>query len=216
VRLPLPAILVITDRHQTRRSLEDTAVALFAGGCRWLSLREKDLAPADRCALLLRLIKLGTPWGARIMVHDDASAALASGAAGVHLPAGASVAEARRMLGPSAFIGQSAHHGDDIVRAAEEGADYATLSPIFVTASKPGYGPALGLSPFAKSWPIPVLALGGIDETNIAALLAAGAAGAAVMGSAMRAADPQVFMARLLVEGRLVAAGRSGAHVDPT
>jgi thiamine-phosphate pyrophosphorylase len=212
VRLPLPAILVITDRRQARRSLEDTAAALFAGGCRWLSLREKDLAPAERRTLLLRLIELGTPWGASVMVHDDAGAALAAGAAGLHLPAGASVVEARRRLGPSALIGQSAHHGDDIVRAAQEGADYATLSPIFVTASKPGYGPALGLSHFAKSWPIPVLALGGIDETNIAAVLAAGAAGAAVMGGAMRAADPRGFMARLLAEGGLLAVGRSGAH----
>jgi thiamine-phosphate pyrophosphorylase len=198
VRLPHPPVLVITDRRQSKTALEETASALFAGGCRWLSLREKDLAPGDRFALLRRLIERGKPWGATVMVHDDLAAALESGAAGLHLPAGASVAAARQRLGPAPLIGQSAHHPEEIIRAAEEGADYATLSPIFVTASKPGYGPALGLSLFARSWPIPVLALGGIDATNMDTCLAAGAAGVAVMGNAMRAKDPQAFMANLL------------------
>jgi len=213
VRLPDPPLLVITDRHQARASLEDAAKALFAAGCRWLSLREKDLPWAERTALLRRLVTLGAAWNATVMIHDDLAAVIETGASGLHLPAGASVAAARRRLGAAVLIGQSAHDGDAILRAAGEGADYVTLSPIFITASKPSYGPALGLSFFAQRWPLPVLALGGIDETNIAACLESGAAGAAVMGGAMRAEDPGLFMAGLLARmGRRLAPNQGCTH----
>lgn len=207
MRLPQPAVLVITDRGQARRPLDDIAAALFAGGCRWLSLREKDLPDLERRALLQRLVALGKACDAIVTVHDDLAAAAALGI-GIHLPADGSVAVARRVLGAGAIIGISAHSVDDVARAAAEGADYATLSPIFLSASKPGYGPALGLEALHRSWPLPVLALGGIDATNAAACLAAGAAGVAVMGEAMRADDPRAFMADLLARlaGDLAAA----------
>ncbi len=76
-----------------------------------------------------------------------------------------------------------------------------TLSPIFLTISKPGYGPAVGLDALAEAARRsqgPVVALGGIDESNIAACLAAGARGIAVMGDVMRAADPEATVRRLL------------------
>lgn len=200
--LPLPPVLVITDRRQTRLRLPDLAQALLEGGCRWLSLREKDLQPEERCALLRRLVEEGRSRAATIMVHDDLAAAQASGAAGVHLPAGGSIAEARRVLGPGKLVGRSAHRAADVAAAAADGADYVTLSPIFASASKPGYGPALGVETLraapATAWPVPVIALGGIDAANAAACLAAGASGIAVMGEAMRAADPRQFMAGLL------------------
>lgn len=211
--LPLPPLLVITDRYQTRTSLEEVAGGLFAGGCRWLSLREKDLAAADRLALLRRLIALGATWRARVTVHDDVAAAAAAGAAGVHLPAQGDARAARRLLGNEALIGQSAHNADEVERAAAAGADYVTLSPIFATISKPGYGPALGVAILGQAWPLPVLALGGIDASNAGQCLAAGADGVAVMGSAMRAADPRGFMADLLAGmGARLAARRPSAH----
>ena len=86
--------------------------------------------------------------------------------------------------------------------AAKGGADAITLSPIFASASKPGYGPALGLERLgevAAVSPIPVIALGGIeDEAGVRACLVAGAAAVAVMGAAMRAADPDRLLARLI------------------
>ena len=210
--LPHPPLLVITDRHQARASLEDIARQLFAGGCRWLSLREKDLPAADRLALLGRLLALGVSYGARVMVHDDLAAAAKTGA-DLHLPAGGDASEARRILGRSALIGQSAHNADEIARAAEAEGDYVTLSPIFATISKPGYGPALGLAILGQQYPLPVLALGGVEAENAASCLAAGAAGIAVMGGAMRALDPRSFMADLLARvGPILAPRQSGAH----
>ncbi len=201
MRLPDPPLLVITDRSQARRPLEDVAAAAFAAGCRWLSLREKDLPAAARRDLLRRLIALGRPYGATVGIHDDIDAALAEGAAAAHLPDGASARDARARLGGRVLIGVSAHGAAGIARAAADGADYVTLSPLFVSASKPGYGPALGLERFAelaRAAPLPVLALSGIDPTTVAAALAAGAAGAAVMGAIMAAADPAHVVSALI------------------
>jgi thiamine-phosphate pyrophosphorylase len=217
LRLPEPPLLVITDRHQAQAPLESVASALFAGGCRWLSLREKDLPAPERLALLRRLVALGRPFHATVTVHDDLEAAMAAGAAGIHLPAGASPRAARARLGDGALIGVSAHQAADIMAAAAEGADYATLSPIFPTESKPGYGPALGLGPLGEASPLPVLGLGGIAIGNIASCLAAGASGVAVMGAAMRAADPRRYMADLLAAAApALAAARGRAHSRET
>jgi thiamine-phosphate pyrophosphorylase len=202
VILPAPPVLVITDRQQARIPLEEVAEALFAGGCRWLSLREKDMPAVERLALLRRLVALGARWQASVMIHDDLDAAAEADAAGVHLPADGSPTEARRRLCGAALIGQSAHGADDVTRAAGAGVDYVTLSPVFITASKPGYGPPLGLDILGRKWPIPVLALGGIDEMNASACVRSGASGIAVMGEAMRAEDPRAFMAGLLARMR--------------
>ena len=196
--LPLPSLLVISDRSQARAPLDEIAAGLFAGGCRWFSLREKDLPAAERLDLLKKLVALGATWGATITVHDDIDAALQAGAAGVHLPAGASVEHARARLGATALIGQSAHDSGEIARAADAGADYVTLSPIFLSASKPGYGPALGIDLFRIPAPLPMIALGGIGPDNARACLDAGAAGVATMGGAMSARDPAVYAAALL------------------
>jgi thiamine-phosphate pyrophosphorylase len=81
------------------------------------------------------------------------------------------------------------------------GADYVTASPVFVTASKPGYGPPLGLDGLARIVAAargPVIALGGITEGNAAECLAAGACGIAVMGEVMRSAEPRISVQQLL------------------
>ncbi len=126
--------------------------------------------------------------------------------ASVHLP-GTSSAEmsavvdgVRRRVGSAALIGISAHSQGDVAAAAAAGADYVTLSPIFLTQSKPGYGPALGVAALrsAAASRIPVLALGGVTAANAGQCLAAGAGGLAVMGEIMRADDPFHALAALL------------------
>jgi thiamine-phosphate pyrophosphorylase len=211
--LPDPPILIVTDRRQARRPLEELAEAVFSGGGRWLSLREKDLDAAERVALLRRLVALGRDCGATVTVHEDVAAALAAGAAGVHLPARVSPAAARHMLGPGALVGGSAHDEAELAAFAEGGADYATLSPIFASASKPGYGPALGLERLgraAAATTLGLVALGGVDADNAARSIAAGAAGVAVMGEVMRAADPAAVMAGLIKTVRAALAARRG------
>ena len=202
--LPDPPLLIITDRKQARRGLLKVAEAAFRGGARWLSLREKDLEPAPRLALLRELVELGERHGAAVTLHGDAETALAAGAAGVHLPAGGGVEAARRHLGPRALIGISAHDESELAAAAACGVDYATVSPVFPSASKPGYGPALGpegLRSMLRAADCPVLALGGIAPQNLRGCIAAGAAGVAVMGPVMRASDAHALVTEMI--GRL-------------
>jgi len=200
VNLPSPPLLVISDRSQARRPLPVIAAAAFRGGCRWFSLREKDLPAGERRELLRALLALGRDHGATVTVHDDIVAAVATGADGVHLPGGGDPETARRLL-PHGLIGVSAHSPQEAAAQLAAGADYVTLSPIFLTESKPGYGPALGLDSLAEAARLsdgPIVALAGIDATNLAACLGAGARGIAVMGEIMRAADPEAAVRRLI------------------
>ena len=200
MKLPVPPLLVISDRRQARRPLEEVAEAVFAGGCRWFSLREKDLTPEERRVLLGELVSLGRRFGAVVTAHEDIEAVAAIGADGVHVPGGGSPDAVRARL-PGALIGASAHSADEAVALLRAGADYVTVSPVFMTASKPGHGPALGLeglASIAARSPGPVVALGGITPENAAQCVAAGARGVAVMGEVMRSVDPQATVERIL------------------
>ena len=200
MKLPDPPLLVISDRSQAKRPLLEIAEAAFRGGCRWFSLREKDLLEEQRRALLADLVALGRRYGATVMAHQDAEAIEAIGAAGLHLPGGSDPAAMRRHL-PNALIGVSTHSAQEAAAQLRAGADYVTLSPIFLTDSKPGYGPALGLDALAAAASLasgPIVALGGITPANAAQCLAAGAHGIAVMGEIMRAADPEAAVRRLI------------------
>ncbi len=203
--LPTSGLLLITDRRLAApRPIEDVVAAAFAAGCRWVSLREKDLTHAERTALLRRLVTLGRAYGAAVTVHDDVEAALATNAAGVHLPAGGSSAAARRRLGPSALIGVSTHDLTEAREAAADGADYVTFGPVFASLSKPGYGAdetAAGIDRLREATaalPVPVAALGGVTAASARRCLEAGAAAVAVIGAIVAAADPAAATAALL------------------
>jgi thiamine-phosphate pyrophosphorylase len=209
-RAPLPGpLLVITDRHQARHPLEAIAAAVGRGGGRWLLFRDKDLAARERRDLALRLARIAAEQGFALSVSADVELAAAVGAAGVHLQAVGEVAAARERLADG-IIGASAHSLADVAAAAAAGADYVTLSPIFLTESKPGYGPALGIESLrtAAALGIPVLALAGVTAATAGACLAAGASGVAVMGEVMRARDP----ARIVRD--LIAASGAAAKLE--
>jgi thiamine-phosphate pyrophosphorylase len=80
--------------------------------------------------------------------------------------------------------------------------DYAVAGPAFATASKPGYGPALGvdgLAAIARATAIPVVVIGGIAAHAIPEVMEAGVAGVAVMGTVMRAVEPDVVIKQILM-----------------
>lgn len=204
VPLPRPPLLLITDRRRVvAGSVEGVVVAAFEAGCRWVMVREKDLAAAALTAFASRLVGLARHYRASVLVNGDAAVAAAAGAAGVHLQAGADVGAARRALGPRALIGVSTHTPAEAEAAAQAGADYVTFSPVFATASKPGYGPTdesglARLAAVAGGLSLPVIALAGVTAANASACLAAGAAGIAVMGPVMGAADPAAVVRELI------------------
>jgi len=193
LKIPDPPLLVVTDRSQARQPLDEIVTAALKAGCRWMSLREKDLADVDLILLARGLLPLTRSADAFLLLHGEASLAKLAGVDGVHLPAGADTAIARALLGPEKLIGVSIHTVVEAEAVDERSADYALAGPAFETSSKPGYGPEIGrkgLAEIARAARVPVLAIGGIHATRVGELVAAGAAGVAVMGGVMRAADP--------------------------
>ena len=201
---PLPSrLLAVTDRHGHARPLADTVQAALDGGVHWIWFRDRDLDPEARRSLGAGIAARVRAAGAFLTVGGDIALAEALGADGVHLGGGTGpewITAARAALGPDALIGISAHARVEVEAAARTGADYVTLSPIFPTASKPGYGPALGPEGIAaaRRADLPIVALGGVTPERIPLCRDAGAAGVAVMGTLMRAAGPAAAARRIL------------------
>ena len=193
MRLPQPPLLVVTDRHQASAPLERVLAACFAAGCRWASVREKDLPPAGQVALAKRLGALAADHDVRLALHGDPRLARDAGLDAVHLASGSDAAAARALLGKDAFIGTSVHSVREAEGLDAALVDYAIAGPAYVSASKPGYGPALGpagIAGICRASPVPIIAIGGIATGAVAEIIAAGAAGVAVMGGIMRAREP--------------------------
>jgi thiamine-phosphate pyrophosphorylase len=192
MKLPDPPLLVVTDRRQARHPLKDIVTAAFEAGCRWVSLREKDL-PRDEQILLARsLMPIAHAHGAKLMLHGEASLANAAGVDGVHLSSGSDAAATRARIGVAKLVGVSIHTVTEAQAIAPAFTDYALAGPAFETASKPGYGPEIGrkgLFEIARAARVPVLAIGGVNTARVSELIAAGCAGIAVMGGVMRAND---------------------------
>jgi len=191
---------VLTDRYQAARSgrsLVETVARAVDAGAPAILFREKDLAPRDRQDLGEEVAARCA--GAELIVASDPTLARHLGAGTVHLATADTWPDADDLV-----VGRSCHSDDELAEAAEHQAEYATLSPVFDTTSKPGYGPPLGLDTFAElvaATPVPVVALGGIDATNTPRCLEAGAAGVAVMGAVMAAPDPGAAVRELLSAG---------------
>jgi thiamine-phosphate pyrophosphorylase len=201
VRIPVPPLLLVTDRSQARRPLEEIVARACAAGGRWVSLREKHLPAAEQIALARTLLAIVRGHDVRLTLHGEADVAFAAGADGVHLSAQGNAGAARALLGPGALIGKSIHSAVEAAAIDPRVVDYAVAGPAYQTASKPGYGPALGpngLAAISRSARVPVIAIGGIEPDNAASVLAAGAAGIAVMGSVMRTDDPGQVIEDLL------------------
>lgn len=206
--MTLPSLVVLTDRRQAEaagHTLIEAAVGAVDGGARALLLREKDLPVVERIGLAAILTGVLHEVGGRLIVASDAELALRVGADGVHL-ANDEPWPDRQQFPAEFLVGRSCHNRADIGEAIDSNASYITLSPIFLTESKPGYGPALGTAALA-GLPIPTFALGGVTAERAAACREAGATGVAVMGAIMRADDPRVEVARFVEALDAVATG---------
>jgi len=175
----------ITDRTQAGglTPLLERIGEHLRGGLEWIQIREKDLRDGELYRFARDVMALPNPHGTRILINSRTDIALAVGAHGVHLPDHSYGPNELRRITPAGFlIGVSCHDVGGLRRAEEEGADFATYSPIFASRSKPGYGPALGVARLAEACRavrIPVLALGGITAGDVQTCCDAGAAGIA-------------------------------------
>jgi thiamine-phosphate pyrophosphorylase len=198
---PNPPLLLVTDRRQARRPLPEIVGAALSAGCRWISLREKDLPEDEQVPLARMLIPMIRRHAALLSIHGAATLAKLAGVDGVHLPSGADAAAARAELGPQKLIGVSIHTVTEAEAIDPAIVDYALAGPAFETVSKPGYGPEIGrkgLAEMARAARAPLLAIGGINTLRVAEVIAAGCAGVAVMGGVMRATDPGLAVGALV------------------
>ena len=154
-------------------------------GVTHLQIREKDVSATLQLELARSVAETAHETGLRILVNGRFDIALAAGVDGVHLPADGLPLEAVRRHVPEGFlIGVSAHTFDEVVGAKEGGADMILFGPIFAS---PGKGDGVGLEKLREvcraAAPIPVVALGGVDESNFRSTLDSGASGFAAIRS---------------------------------
>jgi thiamine-phosphate pyrophosphorylase len=159
----------------------EAAVRAVEGGATVIQLRLKGAPTGD-------VVETGKPFRdlpATFVVNDDVEAALALGADGVHL--GRDDPGAERALEGGLMLGLSASRVEQAIAGERLGATYIGAGPVWATPSKPDADPPIGLDGLAAicaAVSIPVVAIGGLDATNAADCVAAGAAGVAVVRAA--------------------------------
>ncbi len=187
--------------HLHRGHLE-VAQAALAGGATVIQLRDKERPGKALLSLAQELRQLTRAYQATFIVNDRLDIALASEADGVHLGQDdLSIAIARRLLGPGAVIGASVTTAAQAREAAEAGASYLGVGPIFPTDSKADAGEAIGLAAIihiGRAVSIPVLAIGGLTCDNVRSVIAAGAEGVAVISAVTDAPNMIAATAALL------------------
>jgi thiamine-phosphate pyrophosphorylase len=165
------------------------------GGVKTVQLREKGLATHELYSLACELRKITSDFKANLIINDRVDIALAVEADGVHLGwQSLPFPVVRRLVGSERLIGVSTHYRQEALQAQSCGADYITFGPIFDTPSKTELLRPTGVEEILKlkkEIHIPVVALGGINERNVEAVLDGGADGIAVISSIMQADDPE-------------------------
>lgn len=160
---------------------------VVAAGVDWVQIREKDVSASELLELARQAVRAGV---ARVIINDRLDVALAAGAAGVHLghasiPARDAVRWCRQANAPADFmIGVSCHSLEGAKEAESAGASYTYFGPIYETPSKIPFGAPHGIAELATvctAVRIPVIAIGGVNESNAAECIKAGVAGIAAI-----------------------------------
>jgi thiamine-phosphate pyrophosphorylase len=195
-------VYLVTEESLSRgRRTEEVALAALAAGVRVIQVREKD-GPARRALEVARELREPTRRaGALLIVNDRIDIALACDADGVHLGQGdVPLDVARVLLGEDALIGLSITAESQLAVADAPAADYLGVGAIFPTGSKADATltglPLLAASRLATT--APIVAIGGIDATNVGRAIEAGADAVAVISAITGAPDPAAAAAALL------------------
>lgn len=185
----------------------DGARLALEGGCRWVQLRMKEATEAEFMDAAAEIGRLCKEHGATFVLDDHVEWVEKTGADGVHLGKNdMPIDEARKILGNDKIIGGTANTFDDVERLYRQGANYIGCGPFRFTTTKKNLSPVLGLEGYQhivdqmKSHGInlPIVAIGGILESDIKSILATGVSGIAVSGGILNAENPAEEMQRFL------------------
>ena len=204
-------VFYVTDRKSlpgaSPADLLDKIRMAADAGCDFVQIREKDLSARALLELTREAVRIATQTGSmRVIVNDRLDVALAAGAAGVHLgessiPAETVIQWRRGGNAPADFlVGVSCHSLEDVHAAEKAGASYAFFGPIFDTPSKRSFGAPQGvdrLRQVCRAVKLPVIAIGGVDQTNAAECVNAGAAGIAAIRMFQHATDAKLLAAEI-------------------
>ena len=180
--------------------LLDLVRAAVGGGVRCVQLREKSLGTRAFVSRALALRRLLRGSGVLLIINDRLDVALACEADGVHVGQDDIPVEVVRRHMPDAIVGLSVGSPAELDAGAALDVDYLSPSPLFATRSKPDAGPPVGLDglrTMRDRCNLPLVAIGGIDAGNAAAVFAAGADGIAVVSAIVAADDPATASAAL-------------------
>jgi thiamine-phosphate pyrophosphorylase len=173
------------------RSHEDVAGAAIDGGASAIQLRAPELDDDRLTRVADAIAARARDAGVRFLVNDRVDVARASGADGAHVGQADAWRRARDRLGPELLLGVSVGNVEEARAAEDAGADYLAVT-VWSTPTKPEAVPTGldGLRAVAETTTLPVVGIGGIDAGNARDVLAAGAAGVAVIGAVAGAPDP--------------------------
>ncbi|HCM1363657.1 TPA: thiamine phosphate synthase [Vibrio parahaemolyticus] len=187
-------LYLVTDDQQDLSTLKHVVRKAVEGGVTMVQVREKhgDVRAFIERAQAVKTILEGT--GVPLIINDRVDVALAVDADGVHLGQSDMPAEiARQLIGPNKILGLSIETEDQLAEADSLPIDYIGLSSIFATPTKTntkkhwGIG---GLKMALNTTSLPIVAIGGINETNIPALSATGVHGLALVSAICHAENP--------------------------
>lgn len=178
----------------------ETLGRMYEAGVDIIQLRDKSADDATLYRLSRRGAEIARQHQKLFVVNDRADIAAASGAQGVHVGQEELPVEAvRRVVGPDVVIGVSTHSIEQVRAAVLDGADCIGCGPTFASHTKSfGEFPGLDfLRQASRETGLPAFAIGGIDELNLAAVMATGIHGVAVSGGILNAERPFEIAARM-------------------
>ena len=195
-------LYAVTDRFWLDgRRLYDVVNESLDGGVTFLQLREKELDSEDFLSEAKEIKALCREYDVPFIINDNVEIAKKIDADGVHV--GQSDMEAldvRKTLGPDKIIGVSASTVEQALKAQAHGADYLGVGAVFATGSThvaTRLTPVSTLNEICRAVPIPVVAIGGITEQNVALLSKSGICGAAVISAIYAKDDIKLAASRL-------------------
>jgi len=174
------------------RDLLQIAREAIAGGARLIQYRDKMREKGEQFATANAVQALCRESGALFFMNDHADIALAIEADGVHVGQhDLSVAAVRKIVPETTLVGASSNNVDEALAAEADLADYVSVGRLFPTDSKADTRPATleTLRAVKAAVSVPVCSIGGINESNIDAVIAAGADMAAVISAVVTADD---------------------------
>ncbi len=166
--------------------------AALSAGVRFFQYRDKSGSRKEIFETCLQLASVARESGALFVVNDHADIALAVDAGGVHLGQDdLPIDTARKILGRDKIIGISTHSPEEAAEAEAAGADYIGFGPVFTTATKDAgrIQGTEGIAEIRKRVKLPIIAIGGINPTNVRDVMQSGADGAAVISAVLSAPD---------------------------